>query len=99
MSGLRRDRDCEEGEGVRYRRAQSMVGDREGDGLAVRWELGEPPPPAFATPETADQQQVGGGGSGQQKEVRYAPFPSPPLPPPPIPPPLPLHMQIRPYSR
>lgn len=75
---------------------RSMVGERESDGLAVRWELGEPPPPGFAAAEEAGQQQAGGGDSGT-KGVRYAQ--PPPLPPPPVPPPLPLQMQIRPYSR
>ncbi|XP_069701312.1 potassium voltage-gated channel protein Shab isoform X2 [Periplaneta americana] len=81
-----------------------MVGDREGDGVGVRWELGDLPN------NTGGGDDIGGGGGGgvgggsggggsTSKEVRYAPFPmsSPPLPPPP--PPLPLNMQQRAHSR
>lgn len=61
-----------------------MVGDRDGDGLAVRW---EPTPAADAT-------------SVKEVRLPSLPQISPPptIPPPPIPPPLPLQLQ-RPYSR
>ncbi|GLV34422.1 Shaker cognate b [Carabus blaptoides fortunei] len=87
-----------------------MVGDRDGDGLAVRWELGEPPPGLTAAAPPADetnntnhttvmqqyQQLYQQQNAGGGKEVRYAPFPSTP----PLPPPLPLQVQQqRPYSR
>lgn len=67
-----------------------MVGDREADGVGVRWELGDL---ANNTGGGDDTGGGSGGGGSTTKEVRYAPFPmcSPPLPPPP--PPLPLNMQ------
>ena len=67
----------------------SMVGDKEGDGVGVRWELGDPGGGGGG----GDDIGGGGGGGSTSKEVRYAPFPmsSPPLPPPP--PPLPLNLQ------
>ncbi|KAJ9594995.1 hypothetical protein L9F63_013717, partial [Diploptera punctata] len=72
-----------------------MVGDKEGDGVGVRWELGDPGGGGGG----GDDVGGGGGGGSTSKEVRYAPFPmsSPPLPPPP--PPLPLNMQQRAHSR
>lgn len=74
-----------------------MVGerDREADGPAVRWELGEPPP---SDEQINNNGGSGGGGQPTIKEVRYAPFPPPQTPP--LPPPLPLQIQQqRPYSR
>lgn len=67
-----------------------MVGDRESDGVGVRWELGDVSNNSGGADDTGGGS---GGGGSTTKEVRYAPFPmcSPPLPPPP--PPLPLNLQ------
>lgn len=70
----------------------SMVGDRDGEGLAVRWDSAAAASAAGAPSSTAASETVDGRG------LRYTSVPqqSPPPPPPPLP--LPLQLQ-RPYSR